>query len=150
VKERSTIDKDPFDDFGAARGSSKAGDDRPFSRILQEIVNHLTEIIRSEFRLAQTEVRRDLTQVAKASVLFVVAGVFALYALGFILVAAVYALGTVVAPWIAALIVGVGIAMAAAICLQVGRTRMKRASLKPDETIESLQENITWMKKQTR
>jgi len=146
MKERSNINGS-FDDPGNARASSKS-EDRTFSRLVQGIVNHLTEIVRSELRLAQTELRRDLTQVVKASVFIGVGALAALYALGFILLAAVYGLATVMDPWLSALIVGVGVAIVAVIFLQIGRTRIKRASLKPDETIQSLQENITWMKKQ--
>jgi len=147
MKERSNINGS-FDNPGNPRASLKS-DDRTFSRILQGIVNHLTEIIRSELRLAQTELRRDLTQVVRASVFIVVGALAALYALGFILLAAVYGLATVMDPWLSAVIVGVAVAIVAVIFLQIGRSRLKRASLKPDETIQSLRENITWMKKQT-
>ena len=124
--------------------------DRPFSQIVQEIVTHLTEIVRSEIQLARTEVRADVVQVGRASVFVAVGAVFALYAIGFVLLAAVYALGTRLTPWLSALIVAVGVGIIAAIFLQVGRTKLKQADLKPDETIHSLQENVTWMKKQVR
>jgi len=149
MRETSNINKDPFPDFDDTQASSKS-EGRTVSRILQEIVNHLTEIIRSELRLAQTEVRRDVTQVVKASAFVLVGGIFALYSLGFILLAVVYGLATVMVPWLSAVIVAVGAGVVAAIFLQVGRTKITRASLKPDETIQSLQENVTWMKKQTR
>jgi len=147
MKEKSNINKDPFGDFNGTHASSKSGD-RTFSRILQEIVNHLTEIIRSELQLARTEVSQDLAQVLKASVFFLIGAVFALYALGFILIAVVFGLGTMMSLWLSALIVGVGMGLTAAIFLQVGTTKIRRADLKPNETIESLQENIAWTKKQ--
>jgi len=149
MKERSNINKDPFGGFDDKQASSKPSG-RTFSQILQEIVSHLTEIIRSELRLARTEVRQDVTQVLKVSVIFMIGAVFALYALGFMMVAVVYGLGTMMVPWLSALIVGVGAGVVAAIFLQVGLTKIRRASLKPDKTIQSLQENVTWMKKQTR
>jgi len=73
-----------------------------------------------------------------------------LYALGFVLLSAVYALGTGIPLWLSALIVGAGIGITAAIFLQVGRNRMKQANLKPDQTIRSLQENVTWLKNRTK
>jgi uncharacterized membrane protein YqjE len=138
-----------FDDSDDAPASSKSGG-RPFSRIFQDIMSHVTEIIRSEVRLARVEVREDLKQVSNAGVFLVIGAVFALYALGFILLGAVSALETTMAPWLAAVIVGVGAAVVALIFVQVGRTKLKQASLKPDKTIQSLQENVTWMKKQTK
>jgi hypothetical protein len=49
--------------------------------------------------------------------------------------------------WASALIVGIGMGLIATVFLFVGRRKMKLASLRPDETIESLQENVTWLKK---
>ena len=123
---------------------------RSISQILQEIVDHVREIIRSEVRLAGAEVRQDVTEVAKASTLIAVGGVLALYGFGFILLGAVYALGTNIPLWLAAFIVGAGVSIAAAIFVQVGRKNMKQTSLKPDQTIRSLQENITWLKTRTK
>jgi uncharacterized membrane protein YqjE len=135
--------------FDGTHDSSLSGG-RSISRILEEIVNHVTEIIRSEVRLARTEVRQGVTQVAKASIFFVIGAVFGLFALGFILLGVVYALGSIMPAWLSAVIVGAAVGIVAAIFLQAGRMRMKRASLRPDETIRSLQENVTWIKKQTR
>jgi uncharacterized membrane protein YqjE len=148
MKEGSHIKKDQLDAFAGTRAS--LNQDRPFSRILQEIVTHLTEIIRSEIRLARAEVRADIAQVARASVFVGIGAVFGLYALGFALLGVVFALGTRVTPWLSALIVAVGVGVIAAIFLYVGRTKMKQVDLKPDNTIRSLQENVTWMKKQVR
>lgn len=145
MKERSNINREKSDVFGSA--SSKS-DDRPFFQIVQEILAHLTEIIRSEVQLARTEVRADIAQVARAGAFVAVGAVFGLYALGFVLLSVVHALETRLSPGLSALIVGIGVGVIAAIFLSVGRSKMKRADLKPDKTIRSLQENITWMKKQ--
>jgi hypothetical protein len=117
---------------------------------LQQIVNHVTEIIRSEVRLLRAEVRQDVAQVAKASVFCVIGAVLAFYGLGFVLLGLVYALGRTTPLWLSAVIVGVGAAAIAAVFLWIGRTKIRQASLKPDKTIRSMQENVTWMKKQTR
>ena len=146
MKERSNINKEKSDVFGSTRTSSKS-DDRPFSQIVQDILAHLTEIVRSEVQLARTEVRADIAQVARAGVFVAIGAVFGLYALGFILLSVVHALETRLSPGLSALIVGIGVGVIAAIFLSVGRSKMKRADLKPDKTIRSLQENVTWMKK---
>lgn len=149
MKDRSNINNDEFDASDETRASSKSGG-RSFSQILQEIINHVTEIVRSELRLARVEVEEDVTQVTKASVFFVIGAVFAFQALGFVLLGLVYALGSSIPLWLSAVIVGAGAGVIAAILLSVGRTKIRLASLKPDKTIRSLQENVIWMKKQTR
>lgn len=111
---------------------------------------HLTEIIRCELRLAATEVRQEVTQLAKASVCVAVGAVFALYALGFILLGVVDAFATRMAPWLSAVGVGVGVGIVAAIFFQVVRTKLQQASRKPEKTIQSLQKNLTWMKTQAK
>ena len=67
MKHKPDISNDGRDAFNETRASSNANGGS-FSQILQDIVNHVTEIIRSEVRLLRAEVRQDLTQVAKANV----------------------------------------------------------------------------------
>src|SRR2546423_8164860 len=97
--------------------------ERSFGELFQDIVANVQEIIRSEFRLAKTEVREEVAKAGK-SVSMLGAGVFiGLYALGFLLLTAVYALETVVPAWLAALIVGVTIAIIPATLGIMGRAR---------------------------
>jgi len=145
MKDKSNI-KSEFD-AAYERGASAAG--RSLSQILQEVINHLTEIIRSEVRLAKVEVRDDVTQVSRAGVFLLVGAVFAFQALMFVLLGLVFALGSRMPLWLSAAVVGLGAGVVAIIVLRVGRARLKQARLKPEKTIRSLQENLTWMKKQT-
>jgi len=147
MRETSNLSQDQSGDFDREYTSSKSGV-RTVSQIFQEILDHLAEIIRSEIRLARVELGQDLAQVANAGVFLVLGAVFALYAFGFVLLGLVYALGSTIAPWLAAVIVGAGVGLIGAILLMVGRAKIKRADLKPDKTIRSVQENVTWMKKQ--
>lgn len=149
MREKSQTITDRFDEFEDTHVRSGSSG-RPISGILQDIVTHMTEIIRSEIRLARAEIRQDVTQVTRAGIFLGVGAVLALYGFGFILLAGVYALSNVISPWISALIVGGGMALLAGAFFFIGRKKMQLASLKPDETIQSLKENVTWVKKQTR
>jgi uncharacterized membrane protein YqjE len=126
-----------------------ASPQRPISSIFQEIGTHLSEILRSEFQLARVELRQDFAEVAKASLWLVVGGVFAMYAFGLMLLSAVYGLGEVLPLWASALIIGTSMAFVAAVLLLIGRRKLKVTSLRPDKTLQTLQENVTWLKKQT-
>ena len=145
MKDKFKLVHGSADRFDAREPSSK----RTFSGILQDIVNRLTEIVRSEIRLARTEMRQELTQLFKASALLIVSGLLAVYALGFLLLSAAYALATVLPGWASALIVGVGVGIIGGIFFLVGRSKLKQANLTLDQTIKSLQENATWVKKRT-
>ena len=129
----------------AASGSNPGG--RPISRIIEDILRHAGEIIRSEFRLVKTEIRQDFRDVKKATTFLAVAGVLGLFALGFFLLAAVYALSTIMPPWLAAISVGGILAIIGAVLLSKGLNMMKVASMKPDRTIQSLEDNVKWFKK---
>ena len=138
--------------FNAARVDESAtqSDGRSFKQILQDIVNHISDIIRSEVRLAQTEVRQDVTHYVKAGSFVGIAAALAFYAVGFLLLSAVYALQNVMSAWLAALLVAVGVGIAAAILYLIGRKRLTQASLRPEKTIQSLEENVQWFKRQTK
>ena len=125
-------------------------DGRSIKQILQDIVNHVTDIFRSEVQLARTEVRGDLMHYGKASRLVGIAAVLLFYALGFLLLGAVYALQSVMPPWLAAVLVGLAVGIVAAVLFTTGRKKLRQASLRPDKTIKTLEDNVTWFKRQTR
>jgi len=60
------------------------------------------------------------------------------------LLAVVYALATVVAPWAAALIVGAGVAVVAGVCVMTGSRTLKDVGL--PRTAETIEEDIQWAK----
>jgi uncharacterized membrane protein YqjE len=141
----TSFNESRFRDEGTTRS-----DDRSIREVLHDIVNHIGDIIHSEVRLAKTEVGQDITHYAKTSVFIGVAGVLTLYAVGFVLLSAVYALQRVMASWLAALLVGVAVGIVAAILYLTGRNKLAHASLRPVKTIQTLEDNVTWFKRQTK
>src|SRR5215468_12426742 len=96
-------------------GEENTRDGRSIKQLLQDIVNHVSDIMRSEVQLARTEVRQDLMHYGKASTLIGIAGVLLLYAVGFLLLSAVYVLQAVLDPWLAAIVVGIAVGIGAAL-----------------------------------
>jgi uncharacterized membrane protein YqjE len=124
---------------------------RSMTEVLQDIVSDVQEIVRSEVRLAQAEIREELSKAAKSSVLLIAGIVFALYAVGFLLLTIVYALETAALPaWLAALIVAAGVTLIAVLLLAVGRKRIKQVHIVPDKTVRTVKENVQWAKQQAR
>lgn len=121
--------------------------ERPMSKIIEDIVSHLAEIIRSELRLVRVELQQDLREVSAAGVYVAAAGVIGLFAFGFLLLAGVYALSLVMPAWLAAVSVGVGLAILAGVLVAVGWTKLKHINLKPERTIKTMEENIAWFKR---
>jgi len=124
-------------------------DERPLSRLLEDILTNIQELIRSEFRLATTEAQEKLA-VARKPLTTLAAGMIAsLYGLGFLLLSAVYGLSIVLPPWLAALLVGGGLLGAAAFLVSRSREKLRQVR-PPEKTIQSVKENITWLKDQMR
>ena len=124
--------------------------ERTFSDVFQDIVRNLQEIVRSEVRLARTEIREDVAKAKSSATMLGAGAVTALFAVLFLLAAAASALALVMPPWAAALIVGAALAIAAGAALMVGRTRLRQIHPTPERTVESVKENVEWAKQQIR
>ena len=127
-----------------------AAGDRSLSDILQDTIRNVQEIMRSEVRLAKTEIREEAAK-AKASTLLLGAGaITAIFAVLFLLLAGVYALALVIPLWAAALIVGAALAVVASIVLTAGMRRFKQIHPTPERTVETIKENVEWAKQQAK
>jgi uncharacterized membrane protein YqjE len=124
--------------------------ERSITDILHDIVRDIQEIIRSEIRLAKVELGEEAGKAAKAAGMLVAGAILGLYALGFLLLACVYALAMVLQSWAAALIVCLLSAIVAGAFVVIGRKRMKLVHAKPDRTIANVKENLEWAKNQSR
>ena len=82
------------------------GTDRSVQELLKDIGSNLEDIARSEIVLGRLAIKEEVIRTARASTSLGVGVVLSLYALGFLLLAAVYGLATQVAVWLAALIIG--------------------------------------------
>ena len=123
---------------------------RSLSDVFQNIVRNVQEIVRSEIRLAKTEVREEIIE-AKSATLLLATGIGAcIFAILFLLLSLVYGLATVIPSWAAALAVGVGLALAATLTLIASTRRFKQLTPTPEHTVESIKENIAWAKRHTK
>jgi len=124
--------------------------DRSIGEMLQDIVGNVQEIIRSEVRLAKTEMREEAKKLIAAAGMTIAGAVFGLYAIGFLLLTCVYALSLAVSPWLAALIVGVCVSIIAGVLVAIGMEQFRKVNPKPERTIETMRENVQWAKDQTK
>jgi uncharacterized membrane protein YqjE len=111
--------------------------ERPIRFILQDIVANLQDIIRLEVQLAKAELKQEATRFSRAFMWVVAGGALALYAVGFLLLAAVYALSDIMRPWQAAVLVAAIVAVLAASLLVSGVRR-----------VSQLKEDVKWIKDQ--
>ena len=123
---------------------------RSVPEILENIASNLTQLIQAEFRLAKSELKEGAGKVAGPGATLGAGVALAFYGLGFLLLASVYALSLVMAAWLATLIVGGVLLVAAGILIGAGGMKLKRMNLSPDKTIRTLEEDVQWAKQQIK
>lgn len=124
--------------------------ERSVSDVLQDIIRDVQEIVRSEVRLAKTELREEAAKAKTAAGLMGAAAITAHFAVFFLLLTVVYALTLVMASWAAALIVSVGLAVIATVMVMAGLKRLKQIQATPTRAMDSMKENVEWAKQQTK
>jgi len=123
-----------------------AGADRSLTDVLQNIVRNVQEIIRSEVRLAKTELREEAAK-AKVAALWLAAGAAtAMFAILFLLITIVDALTLVMPNWAAALTVGGVLALVASVLLSAGKKHLNQLHPAPERTVETIKETVEWAK----
>jgi uncharacterized membrane protein YqjE len=123
---------------------------RSIADVLQDIVANVQTIIRAEIRLAKTEVKEEITKARAAAGMMAGGAVAALFTIWLLLLTVFFALSTVMPFWAAALVLLIVMAIVTAILLTAGRKRLKTVNTKPEKTIETMKENVQWVKTQTR
>ncbi|MCW8277328.1 phage holin family protein [Pseudomonas sp. PCH199] len=113
-------------------------DDASVVGLLRQLSREVPALFTKELALAKAELQTSLTTL-KAGIAAVAGGAIVLLA-GFIilLMSAVYGLSTVMAPWLAALIVGVVVVIIGFAMLQSGKKQFEPSHLKPDRTLDAL------------
>ena len=122
---------------------------RPISAVLHDNVGNFQHIVRSEMRLAKTEFTEELAKSRSAAIWLGAGALLLIFSVVFVLLAAVYALSLVLPEWMAALIVGAGVGLIAALCVGLGISRFRRVRAAP-KTTATLKENVEWAKQLTR
>jgi uncharacterized membrane protein YqjE len=127
------------------------GAEPPFGELVKRLTTDTSELIRQEMNLAKVEMReaaatlaRDATKVGLA-VGLALAGVLALGAF------AIVGLGDLFNNyWLAALIVGVLFLAVGGYLAKNAINDVKRRGVKPQQTVETLREDASWVKQEGR
>jgi hypothetical protein len=120
-------------------------DERSIGDLVGEATSELSLLLRKEVELAKLELKqeaKDATESAKYLGVGAFCGYLAALLLSF---AAAWALAEVVPIGVAFLIVAVLFGIAAAIALKVGRERLAHVHAVPEETVETLKEDVQWL-----
>jgi len=115
-------------------------------QLVSDLTKQASELVRAEVRLAQAEMTAKASHAGKGIGAFSAAGLLAFFAIGAGVVAAILGLATVVAPWLAAVIVMAVLLIIAGIAALGGKKEIEQAKPTPERTVESVKQDVTELK----
>jgi hypothetical protein len=123
--------------------------ERSFGELLGELSSQTTQLVRDEIELARVEMTDKAKEAGTGIGIIAAGGAVALLALGVLTAFFVLVLDEVMQTWLAALIVFAVYAAIATVLFFIGRARLRQASPPvPEETVETLREDVRWAKRQ--
>ncbi len=120
-----------------------------FGELLSQLANNSAGLVRDEIQLARQEMKEKLSTLRGGIIIAASGLVLVLLALFTLTAAAVIGLANYLGAGKSALIIGGALAIIGGVTAFVGIGRIKQTSLKPEETIETLEEDREWLKELT-
>ena len=124
--------------------------ERSVGELLKQLAKETTTLMRQELELAKAEMREKAGKAGPGFGMWGAAGAMALLALGSLTAFLILALDGAMPNWLAALIVGLVYAAIAGLLYLRGKRKVDEAgSPVPEQTIETLKEDVQWAKHPT-
>jgi len=125
--------------------------ERSLPDLLSDLTTQMTTLVRQEVELARTEMTSKASRAGRGAAMIGAGGAVA-YAGFLVLAAAVVALLVELGLdlWLAALIVGIVLAAIGGFLAFQGQNTIKRTSLAPERTVQTLKDDAEMLRGQTR
>lgn len=124
-------------------------ENRSLGELLGRVSTDLSTLMRQEVELAKVEIKEEATRAGKASGMLAGAGAVGYLVLVFLALALMFALDAVMPTGWAALITAALLGVVAAVLFVLGRNRLRQVNPKPEQTVETLKEDVQWAKNRT-
>ncbi len=115
-------------------------------QLLRQLSTETTTLVRQEIALAKVELNEKIKVITSGAVMFGVAAVFAVGAFGALTTVFIAALALAMPVWAAALIVTIVYGIVVAVTALRGKKQLSGASLVPEQTAQSVKEDVEWAK----
>ena len=120
-----------------------------FGELLGQLANNSAALVRDEIQLAKQEMSEKVVVLRSTILVVAVGSLIGLVAILALTAAAIIGLANYVGPGYSSLIIGGTLAIIGGMTASVGLGQIKRTSLKPKQTIETLEEDREWLKELT-
>jgi hypothetical protein len=132
----------------AARGSDT---DESAGQLISDLARDASILVRQEIALAKAELTEKGKLAGKGAGLLAGAAVMGLALLGALTACLILVIALVLPAWLAALSVTVLYALVVGVLALAGRSQLKRATPpKPEQTVETVKEDVAWAKTQAK
>jgi len=123
--------------------------DQSVGDLLGRVTSDLSTLMRQEVELAKVEIKEEATKAGKASGTLVGAGLVGYLVLVFLSLGVMFGLDQVLPIGWAAVITAVLLGIVAAVLFVLGRKQLQQVNPKPEQTVETLKEDVQWAKNRT-
>jgi uncharacterized membrane protein YraQ (UPF0718 family) len=123
-------------------------EERSIGDLFSELADETGTLIRQEIALARAELMQKAMRLGKNAGYLVAGGALGYIALQALVTALIVGLAYVIPLWLAALLVGIVIGIAAGVIVYTAYQNLKNMEVTPQETVETLKEDVQWLKKQ--
>lgn len=123
-------------------------EDRSLGDLFSELAAETGTLVRQEVALAQSEITTKATKVGKNIGFLAIGGAVAYAAVLAILAGVIIGLSYLMPAWIAAMLVGAVVGIAAFMMISSALAELKKTNMTPEETVESIKEDARWLKNQ--
>lgn len=130
--------------------AARIGHAAPLSALIADLMRQTADLVHNETALARAEISQKVSQVESGAISLMVAAVLGIAAIGALTGSAILGLSLVLAPWLAALIVGAIVAVVALIFFAVGRGRLKAQNLPPRATTANVRRDFSMLRGHAR
>ena len=125
-------------------------EERSLGELLSDLARDTGLLVRNEVALAKAEMSQKASSVGKHAGIIGAGGALAYAGLLAIIAGIIVLLDTWLPLWGAALLVGIILAAVGGAMAMSGINGLKKENLAPQQTIESVKEDVEWAKEQTR
>jgi hypothetical protein len=120
--------------------------DRSIGVLLADLASEAALLLRQEIRLLKAELQLQLSRQARAGIMLAAGGLILFSGWLVLLAAATLGLSSVIAPWLAALLIALVTLFIGFVLVRFGMRRLSPDALVPHRTIGTLRDDAQWLK----
>ena len=129
-------------------GTPRSQSARPVAALLSDLASETGQLVQQELALFKAEMQQKLGRLGQGGGALAAGGLIAFSGWLALIAAAILGLSNALAPWLAALVVGLVVIALGAGLLFFGKTRLDADALVPHRTLNSLREDEAWIRDQ--